>query len=66
MHHTDQGDIIIEAVADSGSSAHIVSPADVEGLKVTPSKASAAGRGFITASGDHVSELQPVFILRRT
>ena len=54
IHHTDLGDIVFEAVADSGSSEHIVSPDDVEGMKITPSKMSSLGRGFITASGERV------------
>ena len=32
IHHADLGDIVFEAVAGSGSSEHIVSPEDIEGM----------------------------------
>ena len=54
MHHAGRGPIIFEAVADSGCTEHIVSRQDIKGIKIEPSKASVAGRGFTTATGDRV------------
>ena len=46
--------MIFRAEADSGCTEHIVSREGIKDINASPSKASVAGRGFTTATGDRV------------
>ena len=54
LNMAESGDLILEVVADSGASDHIISPANIPGIEVTASRASRNGGGYITASGDRI------------
>ena len=54
LNMAESGDLVIEVVADSGASDHIVSPTNIPWIEITPSRASRNGGGYVTASCDRI------------